>query len=643
MVRSDLELGGVNGGIYGLRDSLQPCATSEFPPQGVLPVRHVKIISRYVIREHLGPLAFSATALTSLMLLNYIAKNFGNLVGKGLPARVIAEFFLLAVPFTVAMTLPMAVLVAVLYAFSRLASENEITAFKASGVSMLRLMRPALAGGLLFSVVMMLFNDQILPRANHRLARLQRDILRTSPTFALKEQVVNPVKEGQLYLRAGRITRGTSEMRDVVLYDLTDPTRRRTIFADSGRLAMAPNRRDIHMTLYAGVMREVPTDRPEEVTQLYYAVDQIRVKDVANSFSESEGSSIRGEREMSVCEMQQRLVENDVRYQRTAFELQLAIIDSLRTQGKKVEQPRKFVPQKPKGIGHYYCQLQQRIAGWLQPPAAQAAVPRHLQDTLRRQDTARQQDTLRRQDSTQRQDTLRNQDTLRARIQDSIARARTDSVRLAAEERARNDSILAAMQDAAAARRAAGETTAAVIPTPIPPGVTSGAPAPLPGAPAVTTVPESAPIPEQSPYSRVKEAKDQLGLARQARNKYEVEIHKKFALAAACVIFVLVGAPLALRFPRGGVGMVIGASLVIFAVSYVGLIGGEALADKALLSPFIAMWGANMILLVIGILLPLRMGRENTSGRGGGFGEWLGGLRLRRRRAAAQAQAIRTA
>ena len=56
------------------------------------PTHVVKIISRYVLKEHVGPLTFALTALTSLLLLNYIARQFGNLVGKGLGWRVIAEF-----------------------------------------------------------------------------------------------------------------------------------------------------------------------------------------------------------------------------------------------------------------------------------------------------------------------------------------------------------------------------------------------------------------------------------------------------------------------------------------------------------------------------------------------------------------------
>jgi lipopolysaccharide export system permease protein len=102
-----------------------------------------------------------------------------------------------------------------------------------------------------------------------------------------------------------------------------------------------------------------------------------------------------------------------------------------------------------------------------------------------------------------------------------------------------------------------------------------------------------------------------------------VEIHKKFSLAAACVIFVLVGAPIALRFPRGGVGLVIGVSFAIFGMYYVGLIGGEALADKALLPPWLAMWAANMILLAAGLILSARMGKESATSRGGDFGELL--------------------
>ncbi|MFN8580099.1 MAG: LptF/LptG family permease [Gemmatimonadaceae bacterium] len=233
----------------------------------------MKIIHKYVLREHAGPLVFSLSALTSLLLLNYVAKQFGNLVGKGLPWTVIAEFFGLSVPFTLAMTAPMAVLVATLYAYSRLAAENEITALKASGVSLARLTIPVLIAASIMSLLMVLFNDQVLPRANHRLRTLQGDIARKKPTFALREQVINEVSPGRLFLRAGHLDEFTNRMREVTIYDMGDPLRRRTIYADSGAMAIAPNQKDVILTLHHGHMLEPFKAHPPQLQRLYYETD----------------------------------------------------------------------------------------------------------------------------------------------------------------------------------------------------------------------------------------------------------------------------------------------------------------------------------------------------------------------------------
>jgi lipopolysaccharide export system permease protein len=129
--------------------------------------------------------------------------------------------------------------------------------------------------------------------------------------------------------------------------------------------------------------------------------------------------------------------------------------------------------------------------------------------------------------------------------------------------------------------------------------------------------------------ARTAEAKMRLEMAKLSRNRYDIEINKKFSLAAACFIFVLLGAPLAVRFPRGGVGLVIGVSLVVFGLYYVGLIGGEALANAGLVPPFWAMWGTNTILAALGVFLLLRMGKEAGSNRGGDWGDRIDALKAR--------------
>jgi lipopolysaccharide export system permease protein len=100
-----------------------------------------------------------------------------------------------------------------------------------------------------------------------------------------------------------------------------------------------------------------------------------------------------------------------------------------------------------------------------------------------------------------------------------------------------------------------------------------------------------------------------------------VEIQKKFALATACIVFVLLGAPIGIRFPRGGVGLVIGVSIAVFALYYVGLIVGEDLADKLILDPVVAMWMANGLFTVVGVFGLFRVQRSGGSARGGDASE----------------------
>jgi lipopolysaccharide export LptBFGC system permease protein LptF len=94
----------------------------------------------------------------------------------------------------------------------------------------------------------------------------------------------------------------------------------------------------------------------------------------------------------------------------------------------------------------------------------------------------------------------------------------------------------------------------------------------------------------------------------------------------ACITFVIIGIVLALRFPRGGIGLVIGGGTLIFTIHYIGLTAGESLADRGHMSPWLAMWGPNIILTIVGVFGLLRVSRQTGSTRGGDFREILDGL-----------------
>lgn len=96
-------------------------------------------------------------------------------------------------------------------------------------------------------------------------------------------------------------------------------------------------------------------------------------------------------------------------------------------------------------------------------------------------------------------------------------------------------------------------------------------------------------------------------------DQYMVEVHKKYALPAACIVFVLVGVPLGMMARRGNFGVAASLSLGFFLFYWACLIGGEKLADRGLLTPFIGMWIANILLVVFGIYLTIRSARETVS------------------------------
>lgn len=95
--------------------------------------------------------------------------------------------------------------------------------------------------------------------------------------------------------------------------------------------------------------------------------------------------------------------------------------------------------------------------------------------------------------------------------------------------------------------------------------------------------------------------------------RYEVEVHKKYALPVACIVFILIGAPLGIMVRKGGFGVAASISLFFFLVYWAFLIGGEKLAERGFFSPFIGMWAANILLAVIGIFITIKTNQETVT------------------------------
>ncbi len=501
----------------------------------------MRLLSTYLLRQLAAPFLFALGALTSLMLLSQVAKKFGSLVGKGLPWTVIGEVFALSIPFIVAMTLPMAVLLAVLYAFSHLAADNEITAMRASGVSVYQILVPVLAWGVFMAAFNFAFVDQILPRSNARLRNLLIDIGRKKPTFELQEQVINEVPPSQYFLRANRIDAATGRLREVTIYDVGGDASRRIIYADSGLMAYAEGQTDLSLRLFDGSIHQYRPVDPSGFQLTYFEVNDIRVKNVFDELERNTSEAIRGDREMSTCEML------DV------------ISDADREETEALRDRRDLL-------------LSDLRALLALPPLTPADTSLHV------------------------------------------------------APRPAYCGWIHAVQELVLPKTAEAQSAA-------------HPPTPLPRAGGLRE-------PALSNWSLTATALDRGRDAERRAARYAVEVHKKWAISMACISFVIIGIVMALRFPRGGIGLVIGGGLLVFSIHYVGLTAGESLADRAFVTPWAAMWTPNIVLTIVGVLGLIRVNRESGSTRGGDFQEVLEGirhvwrrLRLRQRWAEARGKA----
>ena len=86
-------------------------------------------------------------------------------------------------------------------------------------------------------------------------------------------------------------------------------------------------------------------------------------------------------------------------------------------------------------------------------------------------------------------------------------------------------------------------------------------------------------------------------------DSYEIEVYKKYSIPVACIVFALIGCPLGVRARRGGIATGLGVSIGLFLLYWTFLIGGEDLADRGFVSPGVAMWSADVLIGLGGLLL----------------------------------------
>jgi len=397
-----------------------------------------------------------------------------RLVGKGLSVWVIIKLITYNLAWMLVLVVPMASLVATLMAFGNMSQNNEVTILKSSGVSLYKMMAAPLLASVVVGYLLLMFNNDVLPDANHQAKILMQDISRQKPTLSLVPGVFSQEISNYAILARG-IDQKSNDLTNVTLYDYTDPTKINIVTAEKGKIYFSANQSKLIMDLWKGEIHESNSAQTNLYRKLEFQKHRIAMPADQFTFQQSAPGQPRGDRELSTDAM-------------------LTIIDSLNLLHVKYS------------------------------------------NTLAKQ--------------TKRYLTLDSASYVTASVPKSKQK---DAIYLSAIEKLK--------------------TIKNII---------------------------------RSNTQRVEFNQDQI-------NSYWVEVYKKYSLPFACIIFVLIGAPLGVMVRKGGFGVAASISLFFFLLYWAFLIGGEKLGNRNMLPPFFGMWAANILIGIAGTILTIKTVRETVT------------------------------
>lgn len=187
-----------------------------------------------------------------IVLMQFLWRYIDDLVGKGLEMHVIGELFFYAALTMVPMALPLAILLASLMTFGNLGERFELTAMKASGISLMKVMRPLIVFIALVAIGAFFFQNYVLPVAQAKMWTLLYSVRQKSPELEIPEGVFYDQIPGyNFYVEEKDRESGT--LFDMMIYDVSRGFENaRIILADSGHLKLADDKEHLFLQLHSG-------------------------------------------------------------------------------------------------------------------------------------------------------------------------------------------------------------------------------------------------------------------------------------------------------------------------------------------------------------------------------------------------------
>ena len=211
----------------------------------------VKKIDIYLLKNFLGLFLATFFIAIFILLMQFMWMHVNDLVGKGIGVGVLAEFFIYAAATVVPLALPLAILLASLISFGNLAEKVELTAMKAAGISLFRILRPLAVFVLFLSIGAFYFSNNVLPKSQTKLWALIFSLRQKSPELDIPiGEFYDEISGYQIYVR-DKTPRG--ELLNLMIYDYSEGFENaKVMVADTGKLAASTDKRYLTLDLYRG-------------------------------------------------------------------------------------------------------------------------------------------------------------------------------------------------------------------------------------------------------------------------------------------------------------------------------------------------------------------------------------------------------
>ena len=212
-----------------------------------------KILNRYLFVEILVPFCFGLAVFTFVLLIARILKLVELVVNRGVPLLDILSTFALILPAFLEVTVPMALLLAILLGFGRLASDSEVVALKTSGVSLYQMTKPVAVFMLLAAVATFAIAIWVRPWANGALRAQLFEVVKSRVTAGFKEKIFNTDFPG-LVLYIEEIEPGGGTLKGLLIADSRNPQNRNTVIAKIGLLVPNEAAKTVTLRLLDGTI-----------------------------------------------------------------------------------------------------------------------------------------------------------------------------------------------------------------------------------------------------------------------------------------------------------------------------------------------------------------------------------------------------